>query len=239
MEYDFLKKGQEEHHGKKPFYKNVSFIVIIIILITIILANFFDTKQQNTTTAVSSTKTVQKNSAKTPDVNNASVSNLPMSSPTTSSGLDGISRVDKDRITEIIMGVINDTNPVTEINKKELQSLFKKYNLSNTEIQWLKIYGPAVVTYCQLLYFGDAIQSLNTGTPIKSSNRKDLEDFAVSVGKMTQEEIIKNDLEIEKIAKKEPFILDGKSFVVTEDMINTVSKKTSDSISRLDLMFKK
>jgi hypothetical protein len=236
MEYDLLKKEKTKHHTGKPFYKNGWVILIIVILIAISMRNMLDNPQDKISTdSIPATPLTQTLGAN----NDKSISVLPSSNTTTNGGIDGISTADKNRITEIIIGVINGTIPLTEISKRELESLFEKYKLSETEIQWLKIQGPAVVTYCQLLYYGDALLSLDEGVPIKSDNRKYLEDFAVSVGKMTREEITRNDLEIEKIARKEPIISDGNRIVITEDIINTISKETRERVSRIDFLFEK
>lgn len=149
---------------------------------------------------------------------------------------DSITKIEKDRITKIITGVIDETIPVTEVIKKEIQSFFAKHDMTEDEILWFKIYGPALMTNYELLLYADAQQSLRTGIPTKSDSRLTLENFALSVGEMTTAEVKATDLEIGKIARGEP--VKG-SEIITDAVIISLYNKTKAVLSRVDLLFEK
>ena len=133
-----------------------------------------------------------------------------------------ISQVDQSWMREIITGVIQNTTKVTPMLKNELRGIFKKYNMTDVEIDNFASYGPALAVVYQAYFFLDALQAVSSGNPVKSDARLNFEKEALSRGQMTSERIKMNDEEMKLIASHQPVIgLDGKKYIFTEENINS------------------
>ena len=150
-----------------------------------------------------------------------------------------ISQIDQIRMREIITGVIQNTIPITPEIKNELRSIFKKYNATDEEINDFSIYGPAFAIAYQQYFFIDAFQAVSSGVPIKSTERLNLENEALSRGLMTTERVKLNDEEMRLIASRQPVISsDGKQVIFTADTIQSTINNLGLIVDRLVLLFK-
>jgi len=162
----------------------------------------------------------------------------PMPIPNNST-FDQISQVDQSRMKDIIMGVIQNTISVTPELKKELRDIFKKYNMTDTEIDNFATYGPAFAGIWNQHFFLDAFEAVSSGTPVKSDERANLEKEALSRGLMTTERIKLNDEKMILIASHQPVAgLDGKEIILTVDNIKSNIDNLSLIVDRLVLLFK-
>jgi len=157
-----------------------------------------------------------------------------------SGGFASMTKDEKDRITKIIDGVVSNSIAVTEVIKKEVANIFTKYAITDEEIEWFKVYGPAVMENYTFLLYADALQSLQTGVPLKSVERQKIADFAIDIGKLTKNDIQNDNLDLEKIAKEEPVSYgDGETMIVTEKTLKFLFNNQSDVLSRINSLFAK
>ncbi len=151
-----------------------------------------------------------------------------------------MSQIDQTRISEIITGVIQDTTPITPDLKFELRSILKKYNVTDEEIYDFIYYGPALSAFYQGYFFADALQSISSGSPVKSNDRLNFEKEALSRGLMTSERIKLNDREMDLIARRQPVTkFDGSQVIFTENNIRSSVQNISLVIDRLISLFGK
>jgi cytoskeletal protein RodZ len=196
---------------------------IVVIILIIILINIFSGQSSN------------ENPTQAIPVSQVST-NLP-SNPQPSvitSTFNKISQADQDRMKEIILGVMQNTIPVTPDLKNELKNIFAKYNATDAEINDFATYGPAIAVIYQKLFFTDALQSVSSGIPVKSSERLNFETEALSRGLMTSERIQSTDEEMKLIANHQPITgLDGKEVILTADAIKSTLNNIDSTASRL------
>lgn len=149
-----------------------------------------------------------------------------------------MAKSDKDRIIEIVNGVVEDITPATKELRQELNVLFAKYNMTDEEIEFFRIAGPGFAwqTY-DTFFFMDALESVKTGIPVKSEARADLEGFALTFDSITPDMIKMQNQEIEKIAKKEPSL--NSPNVLTEDDIKGLLNYAKIRLARLGALFDK
>jgi hypothetical protein len=196
---------------------------IIAIIVIVILICIFDSQSSN------------ENS--TPAIPVSPVStNLPVNPQPAviTSTFNEMSQADQDRIKEIILGVMQNTIPVTPDLKNEFRNIFAKYNTTDAEINDFATYGPAIAVNYQKLFFTDALRAVSSKIPVKSSERLNFENNALSIGLMTPERIQSTDEEMKLIANHQPIIgLDGKEVLLTADAIKITLNNIDSIASRL------
>ena len=166
----------------------------------------------------------------------------PASTPVLSniSSFGQISQADKTRMSEIIIGVMQNTTSVTQEIKNELKGIFKKYNTTDEEIDNFSVYGPAFALIYQQYFFIDALQAVSNGVPVKSDERLNTVKEALSKGLMTIERVKLNDDEMRLIANHQPVISsDGRQVIFTAETIQTTINNLGLVVDRLVLLFKK
>ena len=148
-----------------------------------------------------------------------------------------ISLADQNRLREIIVGVMQNTIPVTESLKNELKTIFAKYNTTDEEKTDFFLYGPYFASNFQGLFYTDALQAVSVGYPVKSVERSNLEKEALSRGLMTSERVEANDELMKSIASHQPITgPDGRQIIFTEDVIKDTMKNILSITNRLILL---
>lgn len=141
---------------------------------------------------------------------------------------------DKQRIKEILDGVIQNKIDITPELKSELKSIIKKYNATDSEMNYFANEGTVLMTTYQNLFFNDALKSVSTNKSVKSSERSALEKELLSKGLITTERIDSNNREMSLIASHKPVInSDGKEIVFTKENIAETLNNIESSVSRL------
>ena len=146
-----------------------------------------------------------------------------------------ISQTDQSRMKEIMVGVMQNTVAVTPEIKQELFSIFRKYNLTDKEIEDFGMYGPAMAVNYQRVFFDDALLSLRSGTSVKSKERSDYESELLKRGLITKERLQKNDADMYAIANSQPMI--GSVSVLTIDDINQTINNINTIGARFQSLF--
>lgn len=155
--------------------------------------------------------------------------------PLTNTGFACMSDAEQERLTEIMIGVSDDTIPVTESLKSEYWGIFTRCNTSEKDINWYIAFGPMVVINYESLFLPDVLASFEAGVPVKSKDRQTFEELVLSNGTMTAEVINSYNSDIEGIIKKE--IPPGYTApVLTKEKIESLLAVTKEKLSRVETL---
>lgn len=145
-----------------------------------------------------------------------------------------MSQTDKQRIKEIMDSVMQNKITITPELKNEFKSILAKYNTTDSEMNYFANEGTVLMTTYQNLFFNDALKSVSTNKPVKSSERSALEKELLSKGLITTERIDSNNREMSLIASHKPVInSDGNEIVFTKENITETLNNIESSVSRL------
>jgi len=231
MEYDYLKKKGEETKIEKPLYKN-GWVIFIIILIGISMLSMLNNSNPPD-------KTIVNKAPSTPPIQSMIERQPVPSQKISESTFSKISLVDQTRMKEIMTGVMQNTIIITPEIKTEFKNILKKYNATDVEINDFVEYGPYFMVDYQTLFYSDALQSVLTGTPYKSSDRLNFEKEALSRGLMTSERVKANDQTMVSIASRQPITKpDGSQVYFTEDNIRSTLKDMLNIMERMLSLYK-
>lgn len=150
-------------------------------------------------------------------------------------GFSCISDAEQERLTEIMIGVSDNTIPVTESLKSEYWGIFTRCNTSEKDINWYIAFGPTVIINYESLFLPDVLASFEAGVPVKSKDRQTFEDLILSNGTMTAEVIDGYNSDIEGIIKKE--IPPGYTApVMTKGKIESLLVVTKEKLLRVETL---
>ncbi|KKR69851.1 MAG: hypothetical protein UU13_C0020G0002 [Candidatus Nomurabacteria bacterium GW2011_GWB1_40_7] len=167
--------------------------------------------------------------------NNVDSAVVPTSTATPIISFLNMVQPDKDRIDEIVTGVMEDSALATNEIEQELETLFAKYNMTDEDIEFFKLAGPGFIwANYDVLFFTDALESFKKGAPIKSEARANLEEVALMFETMTADVIKNSDQEMEKITKKEPAL--NPPSILTESDIEGLLNYSKTRLSKLDAL---
>lgn len=201
----------------------IIFVLGLIILSVVIPEN----KQTETTSFVPSSDLFSNNQIDSNYNNEAKKSNF-----------DSMSQSDRDRLSTIINGVIQNSISVTPELKQEVRNIFKKYNVTDKELEDFSLYGTAFPVIYQTYFYADALSTIEKGIPVKSEDRKNIEIEALSKGIIKQDRINTNDQMMVSISKGESVIgSNGKQVIFTESNIRESLNNFVTIVTRLNSLY--
>ncbi len=148
---------------------------------------------------------------------------------------------DKVRVVKILQDVSKRSSQPTRETHREFWVIWEKYKRwPESDIEDLRdwLVGPSLIYMTYV--WQDAMDSLKTRTPQKSSARAKYEKRILALGVLKVSDIEKNDEMIEKVAYRQPLTTeDGQEYVVEEAGIALVMTSLMDADKRVDRLFNK
>lgn len=144
------------------------------------------------------------------------------------------------RVREIMRGVITSDAFLTRAIHKEFWLLLNQANISSPkDLKILRDIMVGMFVDYQQLFWEDALKSLEAGRPIKSYQRKKLEERYLKLKLMTKARIETNSQTMRKIAYKEKLVSRNREMIVNKEKIELILARLYKASRNLEKLFTK
>lgn len=162
---------------------------------------------------------------------------LPKRTTTLAVWAKSISPAEKNRLRKIFTEVMEQgyVNPITY--RTFWAILGKEGALPMAEVQKLRNMATGTATVYQRYFYQDALTSLRSGTPYKSSQREQYEKYLLSLGLISQSRLRKSDQLIATITAQKSIPYKKTTVVMDEGVINEILTSLNMAEKGLDRLF--